>query len=306
MARPRHVLFALVASSVAVACGSSESPKASNTADTGAKPVDGGGTDAAKAPCSEPSEDPAAQCVETVTGKAVDTGGSPITKKVVSICGRVCFFAQTADDGTFTAKIGTFINVADFAAYVHGRPEYVGVFERLPLGPGRDILMPSTLVLPVLPSSGTRIPIDPATRKVTAATAVTSGEVTLHFAADTEVELDLEDMDLKEKGEELRVVAVAAEDHPVFVKPAPVAVLYGAAPFDAKFSRKVGVTIAATGGLAEGTPVEFFVLGSDFVKDRTAGKLLVVATGKVTGGKIETDPGEGISLLTWLGVRARS
>ncbi len=63
----------------------------------------------AEAPCSEPSEDPAAQCVETVTGKAIDTTGAPVVGKVVSICGTICYYAQTGADGTYLAKVGSII-----------------------------------------------------------------------------------------------------------------------------------------------------------------------------------------------------
>jgi hypothetical protein len=164
-------------------------------------------------------------------------------------------------------------------------------------------MMPAAMVLPIPPATGPRLPIDPATRVVKSPGSVTSGEVTLSFNADTEVELDLEDIELGAKGEELRIVRVDAKDAPPFAKGA--AVLYGAMPFDAKFSKKVGITIANGGGLAEGTAVEIFALGSDFVKLRTAGTAVALATGKVVGGKIQTDSGEGITLLTWIGVRAK-
>ncbi len=291
-----------------VFAGCSSTPDAavpSNT-DAGGDARDAGRDSTPAPPCSEPSDDPAAQCVETVSGKAIDTTGAPLAKKVVSVCGSVCFYAQTNADGTFVAKVDNFINVANFAAYVHGRPEYVGLFEKLPLGPTRAIVLPTLMVLPIPPMTGPRLPIDAASRTVLSEASVTSSEVTLTFPAGTAVELDLEDIELKEKGEELRIVKVAAKDTPAFAKEPAPALLYGAMPFDAKFSKKVGVTIANNGGLAEGTAVEIFALGSDFVKDRTAGKAVAQATAKVVGGKIQTDAGEGITLLTWIGVRPKS
>lgn len=292
--------FSIVAiAGAALSCSASDG-SSQTTGDAG-KDV---ALDAAPAPpCSDPSDDPAAQCVETVSGKAVDTTGAPIVGKVVSICGSVCYYAQTKEDGAFVAKVDNFINVANFAAYVHGRPDYVGLFEKLPLGPTRNIVISQPMVLPTPPTSGARLPIDATTRTVKAAASIASGDVTLTFEAGTDVELDLEDIELKDKGEELRVVKVDAKDTPTFAKGATL--LYGAMPFDAKFSRKVGVTIATDGGLAEGTAVEIFALGSDFVKLRTAGRAVVLAAGKVVGGKIQTDPGEGINLLTWVGVRPK-
>ncbi len=306
---PRTSL-ALFAATAAVACfvGCSSTPNADSRAstDAGGDTRGTGGDTAVAPPCSDLSEDSAAQCVETVSGKAIDTAGAPIANKVVSICGTVCFFAQTGADGTFVAKVGTFINVANFAAYVHGRPEYIGLFEKLPLGPTRNIVLTAPMILPIPPAMGPRIPIDAASRTILSEASVSSGDVTLTFPAGTAVELDLEDMELKEKGDELRIVKVAAKDTPTFANASPPALLYGAMPFDAKFSKKVAVTIASDGGLAEGTAVEIFALGSDFVKLRTAGKAVVLATGKVVGGKIQTDPGEGITLLTWIGVRPKS
>jgi hypothetical protein len=296
--------FSVVAlASATLSCSGSDSPT-QTTGDAGTDAaLDAPRDTAAAPPCSDPSDDPAAQCVETVSGKAVDTSGAPLVGKVVSICGSVCYYAQTKGDGAFVAKVGNFINVANFAAYVHGRPDYVGLFEKLPLGPTRNIVIAAPMVLPIPPASGARIPIDATTRTVKAAASIASGDVTLTFEAGTDVELDLEDIELKEKGEELRVVKVDAKDTPTFAKGATL--LYGAMPFDAKFSKKVGVTIATDGGLAEGTAVEIFALGSDFVKLRTAGRAVVLAAGKVVGGKIQTDPGEGITLLTWIGVRPK-
>lgn len=293
----------------AFGCSSPTPPSTATTETTDAMvdaPRDARRDTAAVPPCSEPSDDPVAQCVETVTGKAVDTSGAPVIKKVVSICGNICYYGQTGEDGVFVAKVGNFINVPNFSAYVHGRPDYIGIFEKLPLGPTRNIVMPAPMVLPIPPTTGPRIPIDAAKRAVMTEASVTSDEVTLNFAAGTQVELDLEDIERMAKGEEFRVVKVDPKNPPAFARgePAPV-LLYGAMPFDAKFSKKVGLTIAADGGLAEGTAVEIFALGSDFVKLRTAGKLVPQATGKVVSGKIQTDPGEGLSLLTWIGVRPR-
>lgn len=305
MSTSRLVAFSVAFAFGCVGCGSPETPAVSAVTDSGADSrVDSGRDTAAAPPCSDPSDDPAAQCVETVSGKALDTSGAPIAKKVVSVCGSVCYYGQTTDDGTFVAKVGNFINVANFAAYVHGRPGYVGLFEKLPLGSTRNIVLPAPMVLPVPPATGPRLPIDAATRMVKPG-AVTGGDVTLTFAEGTEVELDLEDIELAAKGEELRVVKFDAKEPPAFARGQGAVLLYGAMPFDAKFKKKVGVTIASDGGLAEGTAVELFVLGSDFVKLRTAGKAMSQATGKVVGGKIQTDPGEGITLLTWIGVRAK-
>ena len=298
-----------------VGCSSEPAPGSATTADTGVAVADTGSkgdtsgvVDSAKEPCSEPIEDraPGSQCVKTVSGKVLDLTGAPVGGKLVSVCGSVCYFGETKADGTFNAKIGNYIKVSNFAASVHGRPEHASLYEKLPASMSEDIVLANTMIVPSVPAMGTKIPMD-AKRLVAAATTVTHGDISLNFAAGTTVDLDLEDVELIDKGgDNLRAVKLEAKDYPSFAKGSTVKLLYATTPFDARFDKKVGVTINATGGLAEGTVVEIVALGNEFLKEPfTAGTLQVVATGKVTGGKIVSDVGQGLSYLTWLGVRAK-
>ncbi len=299
-----------------VAACSSADPPASSATDTGTAASDTGpvsdtaaDTRPTKVPCSEPPDErPAGSvCVMTVTGKVVDPAGAPVAGKLVSVCGSICFFGETKADGTFSADVGSYIKVANFAASVHGRPTHASLYEKLPVSGMGDIALPATMILPTVPATGTLIPNEK--RIVTAAGPITHGDLTLTFQSGTEMELDLEDVELTmagKGGDHLRAVKVEEKDYPAFVKGANVKLLYAATPFDAKFNKKVAVTINATGGLAEGTAVELIGLGNEFLKEPfTAGVVEVVATGKVTGGKIVTDAGQGLSTLTWVGVRAK-
>lgn len=303
------LLLALSVSGFVAACGSDSNTPATTSTDAGGDtkvdPVGETGTPAE--PCSEPAEERpvGSQCVKTVTGKVVDASGAPLpAKKLVSVCGQVCFFGETAADGTFVAKVGRYIKVSNFAASVHGRPDFVSLYEKLPAGTSDDIALP-TMVLPKVPADGAAIPMD-SKDVVTDATMLSDGDLTLNIAAGTAVELDLEDVELGETGKLFRAVKIETKDYPTFAKGANVAMLYAATPFDAKFTKKVAVTFKAVGDLAEGTAVEIVALGNDFLREPfTAGKLEVVATGKVTGGRVVTDAGQGISTLTWLGVRAK-
>jgi len=302
---PLSALFGLAA------CSSDPTPSTSTTdagTDTGSKVDTGGTTDAPPAePCSEPAEERpvGSQCVKTVTGKAVDTTGAPLPAgKLISVCGQICFFGETVAGGTFTATVGRWIKVSNFAASVHGRPDFASLYEKLPAGAADAILLP-TLVLPKLPTSGAAIPMD-SKNIVTVATSVSDGDVTLNIPAGTEVELDLEDVELGEAGKLFRAVKVETKDYPTFVKGENVLALYAATPFDSKYKNKVGLSFNTTAGLAEGTAVEIIGLGNDFLREPfTAGKLEVVATGKVSGGKIVTDAGQGLTTMTWFGVRAK-
>jgi hypothetical protein len=298
------------------ACSGSESGPSTSTSDTGTATGDTGSTggdtavmDSTIEPCSEdPSErPPGSQCVKTVTGKVVDPAGGTIPAgKLISVCGSICFFGETNADGTFTAKVGKYIKVSNFAASVHGRPDHASLYEKLPATMTEDIALANTMFIPAMPATGTAIPID-KDRIVQTAQVVTHGDVTLSFPAGTTVDLDLEDVELwtdKKGGEHLRAVKVAEKDYPSFVKGSTVKALYAMTPFDAKFDKKVSVTIKNT-GMPDG-PVEIVALGNEFLKEPfTAGVLQVVGTGTAKSGTVTTDTGVGLSYLTWLGVRPK-
>ena len=109
-------------------------------------------------------------------------------------------------------------------------------------------------------------------------------------------------------GRAFRVAPVPVTQAPPFARSPTPALLFALAPSSAKPSAKVGVQIASGGGLPAGSAVELFVLGDNFVDTpNNAGDAVVVATGHVSadGKTIATDPGEGIQLLTWIGVRKK-
>lgn len=307
---PRWLLaFALGAASAVAACSSEPSSPATTT-DSGTTTADTGADapeDTLPTACFEPAEGKpeGTQCVLSVKGTVVDTSGKPLSGLPISVCGRICFYATTNADGVFVAGVGEYIDPTIFAANVHGRPSYAGLYEVLPAPAEQAITIAAPLVLPKLPDDGAPIPLVER-RTIASAADVTSGDVTLKFAADTEVELDPEDFIDEETGHLFKAVKVDPEDYPTFAKDAGLAALYAASPYDSSYTKKVGVTIAGTAGLAEGDAVEIVVVGKEFVKSPfTAGKLEVAATGKVEGGNIVTDAGEGLSFLTWVGVRKK-
>ncbi len=289
--------------------GCSSEPAASNPAvDSGIAPKDTGAAvqdTPPREPCSEPVDErpSGSQCVKTVGGKAVDSSGAPVANKRISICGQICFFSETGADGTFAANIGQFIKVESFAANVHGRPDYASIFVKLPKTIGDNVAL-ADLVVPKFPTADwKKLPFD-ATKKIVTAQTLTQGDITLSFAAGTEVELDLEDAELGAQGELFRVIKVEEKDYPPAFKDAQVFALYAMTPFDSRYTNKVAVTVAQNGGLAAGTAVEFVVLGNEFVRTPfTAGTMQVAARGKTTATGAVTDVGEGLSYLTWLGVR---
>ncbi len=300
--------LALGAASAVAACSSDPSSPA-GTVDAGSTPSDAASDtpeDTLPTACFEPEEGKpeGTQCVLSVKGTVVDTSGKPLAGLPISVCGRICFYSTTGEDGVFVAGVGEYVDWTIFAANVHGRPSYAGLYEVLPAPVDQAITLGAPLVLPALPEAGSPIPLVDG-RNVESAVDVTSGDVTLKFAAGTEVELDPEDF-IDEKGNLLKVAKVDPAYYPTFAKDAGLAVLYAAAPYDSSYTKKVGLEIAAPEGLADGDAVEIVAVGKEFVKSPfTAGKLEVVATGKVAGGKVVTDEGEGLSYLTWIGVRKK-
>jgi hypothetical protein len=303
--KSKLLVLALAASaSLASAACSSSSPTTST-------PVADGGSDTAIDGCTLPNDDPAAICVRTVSGSITDLDGKPLANLTVSICGTVCFYAHTGADGSYVAPVNYNIVPSAFAALAHGRPDYASLYTKLPTTAGAAIAL-GPMRLPKY-DGGTELPADGA-----AATSVTSGDVTLDIPANTAFDLDVEDIELP-TGHQLRVAATKVTDLPEFAKATGAVALYGLGPFGATSTimgsaggpggakaQKVGVRIKNTVGLAAGQKVEFFVLGVNLLSSPpTAGTAMVVAKGTVSadGATIATDAGEGISTISWLGVR---
>jgi hypothetical protein len=297
------LVLAVSASLASASCSSSSSTSATPGAD--------GGSDTAIDGCTIPSEDPAATCVRSVSGKVTDLDGKPIPNLTVSICGSVCFYAHTGADGSYVAAVNYNLVPTSFAALAHGRPDYASLYTKLPANAGATIAL-GPMRLPKY-DGGVELPADGA-----AATSVTSGDVTLDIPANTAFDLDVEDYELP-TGHQLRVGAAKITDLPEFAKTSGAVALYGLGPFGATATvmgtasgpggakaQKVGVRIKNTVNLAAGQKVEFFVLGVNLLSaPPTAGTVMVAAKGTVSadGQTIATDAGEGISTISWLGVR---
>jgi hypothetical protein len=295
-----------------IACSSSGGDAPVTPADTGTSATDSGGstdtgvTDTGPSlPCSEPMDEwPAgSQCVKLVTGKVLDTTGAPVKGKTMSVCGTICFYGKSTSDGSFTVPVNSHINVAEFAASVHGRPDFASLLIKLPTATTDNLILPD-MIVPALPAMGNKIPIDDTSGMIASAIDVIGGDLTLSFQAGTKADLDLEDVADTVAGNQLRVAKVEAKDFPPFAKEAGVTALYAINPFDSKYDKKVGIKIVNT-GLADGD-VEFVILGEEYLKKPlTAGTPVVVATGKAVGGTVTTNAGEGTNVITWIGVRPK-
>ncbi len=284
------------------ACGSSDSGPSATT-DSG-KADTGGGETIGPKKCEEAGT----VYVKNATGKVTDIAGKSLVGKSISVCGNICYPGTTAADGTFDVAIDECIKVEIFSVSVHGRPDYASLYQRAPALTGTSIVLTDVFKLPLLPTDGPKIPMDDKTGEVATKATIENGGLSLTFDAGTHVGLDIEDIELAALGQKLRVTKVETKDFPPFTKGQNVLALYAANPFDAAFTKKkVGISFAAPAGLAAGAKVEFVALGNTFLSAPfDAGLLVVVGGGSVSsdGKTVSTDAGQGLSALTWVGVRA--
>jgi hypothetical protein len=238
-------------------------------------------------------------CVDRVRGVVRDLEGRPLAGKVATVCGVLCFAGVTGEDGTFSVRVEAALRPEEYALSVIGRPEHGSTYLRLP-ALAREVIFPAPVELPALPASGPSLPEDGAT----SSSSITSGTLTLTFAPGTTFDLDIDDLVRGAEGRRLRVAAVDPAKA-TFVSGASV--LLALAPFGAALSSPAAVEIAGDHGLAEGQPVELWFLETDLLADggNLAGRGAMAAQGRVEGGKIRSDPGQGLAKLTWLAVRAK-
>jgi len=236
--------------------------------------------------------------VERVRGVVRGEDGTALAGKVVTVCGLGCFVGVTGEDGAFSVRVEAAIRPAEYALSVLGRPDHGSLYLRLPaLAP--EVIFAAPVELPALPAGGPSLPEDGAP-----SSSITSGPLTLTFAAGTSFDLDLDDIARGEEGRRLRVASVDPAKV-TFVSGASV--LLALAPFGATLSIPAAVEITGDHGLAEGQPVELWFLETDLLADEgnLAGLGAVAAQGRVEGGKIRSDPGQGLTKLTWLAIRAK-
>jgi hypothetical protein len=131
------------------------------------------------------------------------------------------------------------------------------------------------------------------------------GPIALAVAAETTWDLTFEDRTDDVDGRVVRFAKVPVDRAPPFAKGAVL--VYALAPFAAKASKPIALTLAETGGLPAGSAVDIVVM-RDLALDggpNGAGEGDVAAHGHVSmdGRSITTDAGEGIRALTWIAIR---
>jgi hypothetical protein len=241
-------------------------------------------------------------CVLGAQGRVTDLDGVPLGHLVMTFCGSACFGAQSDDAGVYFIPIGFVLDTQNYAVHADGRPDH-GV-DYLRLHAGEPSIVMETMRIPRLPPSQVRLPPDDAGTP----SSVTEGDLTLVVAAGTSFNLDIEDYEKGDLGRTVRVAQVPLDKAPPYAAPANLAAIYVLAPSGAIASTKMGVILRNAAGLPASSAVDLLVLGDDyFSMPPNVGQLAVQAQAHVSadGKTIQTDPGEGIVELTWLGVRPK-
>jgi hypothetical protein len=308
----------------ALSCSSSSSPSGNNPTDSGSPSDTGGGDTPAQDCVPDPDNPPPAGsvCVRHVTGMLVDEKGAPLdvhsTAKpnglVVTVCGSVCYFADPGPTpGTFDVHVGNLVPVATYNIIVHGLGDHASSYRPVPaLDATGNVAVSEKIVAPTFDQIGGALPADGAGGTVSA------GNLTLTVPAGASFELDPDVVELGAAGRVLKSFVWKDTTLPSFASGSNVAQLIALGPFASKSCKtppcaagdsiKMGISLTNDTGIPAGSVVEFLTLGFDlYSKPFTAGQMNVVALGHVSadGKTIDTDTGEGIDTISWLGVRKK-
>ena len=239
-------------------------------------------------------------CILAATGTITDLSGARLPRSGVTFCGPPqCYGARADDAGAYVIPVGDYLLTADFALHTDGRPDHAVDYHRL--GPIEPQVIKLDMKVPTLPPSTVSLPANDA-----GAATVTEGDLTLLVPAGTTWKLDIADFTLGAQGRLLRVAPVPLASAPAYAASNSVDAIYALAPSGAKPSQKIGVRVKNSAALAASSAVDILVLSDDyFSTPPTVGMLLPAAKAHVSadGTTIQTDPGEGISEITWLAVR---
>ena len=301
----------LVVLGLASACSASASAPGAKPSggDASAPSVDAG---AIPTSCDDPGDalPPGSTCVLEAKGKVEDLSGAPLDQLPMTFCGGQCWGTRSDKGGAYMIPIGNFLPTEDYALHADGRPDHA--VDYLRFSANEPSVIAVTMRLPTLPPSNVHLPPDGAP-----ASSVTVGDLTLLIADGTYFDLAIEDFGTV-AGRVLRVASVPLASAPGYAAQANVDAIYALAP-SGTFARpdltvgekatvKLGVSLKNSAQLPASAAVDFLVLGDDYASTPpTVGLLAVAASGHVSadGQSIATDPGEGISELTWLAVRRK-
>ncbi len=246
---------------------------------------------------------PGEACVARVHGVVHDQDDHPLAGLPITFCGPACTYAMTAADGSFTIVAGLRLDPAIYTLQVHGRPDHASLYVPAATLVDGVIDFGAAVRVPVYTDLGPALP-DPVRGG-----SVTAGDVTLTAPPGGDFEYSPEDLELGALGTRLRVATVPMDRAPAGAVTAGVVALWALGPFDMTSTRTLAVSLANRASLPAGAAVDLVGLGNSvYTPPLNGGRWIVVATAHVTadGTAITTDAGQGLTTLTWLGVRAHA
>jgi len=241
-------------------------------------------------------------CLRAVTGRVVDEAGAPLASTLLSVCAEDCFFGQSGPDGRFSVAVGALLPAARYALELHGRPDRASYYLRLPALEFGQANFATALPLPRLPSSGPSLPASVAVSD--SPMKLASGALALTIAPGTTVEISVEDAGGGAAGRALRVLALDPATGPG-APPAGAFALYACSPFEAIFSQPIALSFANATALPAGAAVDVLAMRGLLGATPPAGGWDRIASAHVAtdGRTIDTDAGQGPTILTWLALR---
>lgn len=256
------------------------------------------GADAAERPePSCPAERPdSGTCVHYVEGAVADVTGKPIGPASVTVCGPgTCYGGRGDGAGQFKVRVGGYIDLATYRVHLDGRPDYADRFASLDGLTGPVLRLQDPIRTVKLPASG------PPLVSGGSATTVQSGTVTVRVQAGTEFDFGFANLSDEIHGKELRTTALSPASIPEWSE---FSALVAFGPFGSTASKPLGIRLDLSVALVPLAPVEILVLQDDYASP-DLGRMVVQAAGHVSadGLHVDTDDGQGVQRLTWIGVR---
>lgn len=243
------------------------------------------------------------QCVVRVTGQVLsDEAAAPLADTFLTFCGSICFSGTSDANGRFDVPVKRYVDVPKYSIHVHGRPDRVDYYSRVPAVANDALAFAAPLGVPRLPASGPLLLLDGS------AQTVTHGDATLEIAAGTKVTLDLEDENTGDVGKQFRALRITDPKRMPFVDAAaPPDLLYVFSPFEVKLSQKARLTFANGTSIPAGTKLDVLSQRGLDITNPPSGVFDRVAGAGVSadGQRIELDVGDGVTTLTWIALKRR-
>ena len=297
----------------AAACGDDVETGPTSGSGGAASSSTGVGAQGGMGGCSPDGDLPGTTCVFSVRGSLIDEQGAGVSNMVTGVVGAsVISPAPSEMSGFFSIEVGAFIALDKFAVNPHARDQNKAMFYYpLPAGDPGPIIDVGALLLLDMPTDGPTL-VAQQDDMGAPEQSLTSNGVTLNVPEGIQIVPGFDDVFDGQAHFEARQVQAPHID--TFAAGHNLLALWSFYPFEAAFRpegnslgfAKASLTLPNPTNLPAGTAVELLSYGGFVYPEIVpAGSYQVVATATVSAnGTIETDLGQGVQVLTWIGIRA--